>query len=95
MLGTGLLITDTFLLPYNATALPSTADVTSPFNLIVIIPSEVAVHVALNVLFVSIASAVASAWFIIHPVTGPNTDVCTFQAAAEKTFTDTVKLSPT
>ena len=59
--GAGLVVTVTDLLPEILTALPSAADVTSPLNTIVIVPSPVAVQLALNDLFVSFASEVASA----------------------------------
>ena len=93
--GAGFCETLTLLLPDTGTALPSEADVTSPLNLITIVPSPVAVHDALNDLFVSSASSDASALCIVHPLTGPLAVTCTFQAADEVTYNDTVKLSPT
>ena len=93
--GAGLVVTVTVLLPEIPTALPSDADVTSPLKVIVIVPSPVAVHVALNDLLVSIASAVASAWLIEHPLTGPLAVTWTFHAAEELILAVTVKESPT
>ena len=59
--GSAFLTTVTDLLPEIFTAFPSDADVTSPLNETVTVPSPVVTQLAVNVLFVSVASAVASA----------------------------------
>ena len=83
------------LLPDIPTATPFEAEVTSPLNDNVILPAPVAVHVVWNVLLVSIASSVAFALLIEQLPTGPLAFTCTFQAAAEETYTVTVNVSST
>ena len=92
--GAGLAITLTCLVPETLELLPFWS-VTSPDNVIVIVPIAVALQVTLKDLLAFKAFPVASASKIEQPLTGPVELTWMFQAAAAVTLAVTVKLSPT